>query len=143
MNKTEFERMTNRVEGIVRCTCGQIASDFNGRKTYVEYTDEQRMELILNGTASIKNRQELLETDSSYRSKSLYLTLIACYDFVDNAKILQAKADDKALDAQSEVAQNEVVLASKRLLDRISLNIIAKEDIPKALEDLSQMSQTL
>ena len=139
MNKTDREYLQSRVNGIVKCTNGNIATILNREMKKTGLTDNAKFKMICNGKATIKEESSLVKVDVSYKQNGFDVVL-KCFDYPLTETQKTKMAFNKTVQASIDELMQEVTLEGKRLIDQAVLNLIQPEDIPDALHKLGEMA---
>jgi len=139
MNKMDREYLERRVDGIVKCTNGTIATIFNKQKKGTGLTDNKKYKLIASGEAKVKELNEIVNKEKYY-GDSQFKILLDCFDYPTTASQLEKIAFNKTIDNQAEELMQEVTLEGKRLIDKVVLGILPMNDVPDALHALGEMA---
>ena len=139
MNKTDREYFEQRVNGIVKCTNGTIATILNREKKGTGLTATKKYSLITKGQATPKTENEILKVSDSYKDTN-FDTFLKCFDYPLTELQKQKIAFNKTIDQRTDELMQEVELEGKRLIDKAVLGLIEAKDIPNALHNLGEMA---
>ena len=144
MNKTEIAFIRERVDKVVMCTCGTLATKTNKLQAKIrKYSMAEKIAMIRNGQAKLLTNQELEcgVSRGSYPDKNE--ALITCFTYPEHSGNKAAqKINEKHQNKLEELTQ-EVHLEGERLVDLIFLGLVEKKDIPTELNKLAKMSDLL
>lgn len=138
MNKTQIDRVYQRINENVRCTNGVIATSLNKKKKHIPYTQTEKVEMIHKGKAVLKSEKEIEAMGGFYGEKYIDL-IVNFYTYPEGAVRTKYLKEDKKIETRKEEAWAEVEAAGKRLLDKVYLGLIDNSNIPAALEDIANM----
>jgi len=137
VNKTEIEYIKGRVGEVVLCVNGDINTKLNKKKHKVWLNDAEKIKQIRKGEATLLPDVELAKKKGGYDYGVEVLDKFFSYKTTPAQKKLkrendriQSKIDDLCL---------QVEAAGRKIVDRVVLGIIAKQDLPGELEQLGNM----
>ena len=140
LNKNEMEHVRRRVDEVVKCTNGEIATVLNRVKKGTGLTDQRKYRMIKNGEATLITEKELVDDRNLHRYDSLYDVIVKCFNYPETTTQADKREFNNRVENKKEELMQEVVLEGKRLIDRIVLGIIPLKDVPDELHMLGSMT---
>jgi len=139
LNKGELEHIKNRVENIVKCTNGEIATKLNRLQKGTGLTNTKKYNLICEGKATILSEHELLGI-SKYAYNNCFEALLMCFKYPKTTTQVEKITYNDRIKNKTEELMQEVTLEGKRLIDKIVLGLVELESVPEELHKLGSMT---
>ena len=142
MNKTQIEEVKRKINTIVREVCDKLEKEVKGKLKFTDFTTKEKIAMIRNGKARLKPDAWLCNNRAGYQD-ACSTVLIECCIYEPTIEMRRNKKADNLLNSKLKSDTVKVREAGELLIDRVVLDIIAKEDIPAEYRKLSAMSGTL
>ncbi|MHA1739244.1 MAG: hypothetical protein ACTSWD_11710 [Candidatus Heimdallarchaeota archaeon] len=139
LNKTEMEHIRQRIDSIVKCTNGEIATRLNRIKKGTGLTVPRMYEIIKAGKATILSEHEILKTEK-YSYTNMFEGVCKCFSYPETVTQKDKKEFNWRIEQKKEELMQEVTLEGKRLIDRIVLGLVELKYVPEELHKLGSMS---
>ena len=127
MNKTDREYFQQRVDGVVKCTNGNIATILNKKMKATGLTDNKKYKLISSDKATLKSENELIKVNVNRYSASAFDILMNCFNYPTTDSQKEKLAFNATIEARISEMMQEVTLEGKRLIDQAVLNLIERK----------------
>ncbi len=139
MKKFELDHLKGRIDDVVKCTNGTVATKLNRLKKGTGITLDRQIALIRKGKGALKSDYELAK-EHGYGTRTYGKRLVQCYDLPLTDSQEEKIAFNKCVDSRIDEIHTEIELEGKRLLDKAVLGIVAVQDLPDELLKLGNMS---
>lgn len=141
MTKTEIDYIRGRVNNVVKCTNGVIATKQEKKKKSTGLSNGRKLAQIRSGKATLIDDFKIANID--VRWKEPLETLLKFYDYEITENQKEKIKHNERIDCATEDLQQSVELAGERLIDEVVLGLIDVSELPMRLEKLSRMSSNI
>lgn len=127
MNKTMINHIENRVQSVVQCICGNIATEINKKRLPEpdEYTEKEKYAFIKSGKAKVKHYKNI---------PSGYNSFYSGFSYPVNPEVSKYEKQEALCDEEYDTRSLVVYQESKRLVDRAVLGLIEPKELVEALD---------
>ena len=142
MNKTQIEEVKRKINTIVREVCDKLEKKVKGKLKFADFSTKEKIAMIRNGKSRLKPDAWLHNNTTSWDVDYVDV-LIECCIYEPTANMRKNKKADNLLNSKLKSDTAKVREAGELLIDKVILDIIAKEDIPNEYKKLTAMSGIL
>ena len=142
MNKNQIEEVKRKINTIIREVCDKLEKKVKGKLKFADFSTKEKIAMIRNGKSRLKP-DAWLRTNTTTWDEDYVDVLIECCIYEPTVEMRRNKKADNRLNSKLKSDTAKVREAGELLIDKVILDIIAKEDIPNEYKKLTAMSGIL